>query len=87
MWDGYLDEKREAYNEALAKALGKDWIPLHTSGHCDMNDMRKLFTMLQPKGIIPIHTYRPDEFAKLFGNEWYVIKLRDGEPFSPVKRL
>ena len=85
MWDGYLDEKREAYNEALAKALGKDWIPLHTSGHCDMNDMRKFFTMLQPKGIIPIHTDRPDEFAKLFGDEWHVIRLRDGEPFTPAK--
>ena len=87
MWQGYLDEKKEAYNEKLAMALGKDYKYLHTSGHCDMDSLRNFFALLQPKAIIPIHTDRPDEFAKLFGNEWHVIRLRDGEPFSPVKRL
>ena len=79
MWQGYLDDKKEAYNEKLAKALGKDYKYLHTSGHCDMASLREFFALLQPKAIIPIHTDNPDEFADLFSDEWPVIRLRDGE--------
>lgn len=82
MWKGYIDETRGTYNEMLAKSLGKDYKYLHTSGHCDMNDMRAFFTMLQPKAIIPIHTDNPNRFAEMFGNEWHVIRLHDGETFS-----
>lgn len=82
MWQGYLDDKKEAYNEKLAKALGKDYKYLHTSGHCDMASLRELFALLQPKAIIPIHTDNPDEFADLFCDEWPVIRLRDGEPIE-----
>ena len=79
MWQGYLDEKREAYNEKLAKALGKEYKYLHTSGHCDMDSLRDFFALLQPKAIIPIHTDNPDEFAELFCGEWLVIRLHDGK--------
>lgn len=82
MWQGYLDDKKEAYNEKLAKALDKDYKYLHTSGHCDMASLRELFALLQPKAIIPIHTDNPDEFADLFCDEWPVIRLRDGEPIE-----
>ena len=84
LWKGYLDEKKEAYNEALAKALGKDYIYLHTSGHCDVKSLRKFFSLLKPEAIIPIHTDKPDEFAKLFSKEWNIIRLHDGETFSPT---
>ena len=82
MWKGYLDETKEAYNDMLAKSLGKNYKYLHTSGHCDMNDMRAFFTMLQPKAIIPIHTDNPDGFVEIFGKEWHVVKLHDGDTFS-----
>ena len=79
MWKGYLDEKNEAYNETLAKALGSDYEYLHTSGHCDMKSMREFFRLLQPKAIIPIHTDSPDQFAKEFSDEWSIIRLHDGQ--------
>jgi len=82
MWDGYVNESNDAYNEKLAKSLGEGYLYKHTSGHSDMNGMRRLFGLLSPKAIIPIHTDDPKEFARVFGDEWSVILLKDGETFS-----
>ncbi len=82
MWDGYLKEGTEAYNEALAKALNSDYDYLHTSGHIDVEDLRHIFHLLNPKAIIPIHTNAPEQFAELFGDEWSVVLLNDGESIS-----
>lgn len=78
-WEGYLKEGTEAYNPNLAKSLGKDYLYRHTSGHCDMQSMRKLFSLLHPSEIIPIHTDSPDDFKKLFGHDWNIRLLNDGE--------
>jgi len=83
MWEGYVKEGTEAYNENLAKSLDDVYDYMHTSGHIDMKDMRKFFQQLQPKAIIPIHTDSPDQFANLFCDEWPIIRLYDGQSFSP----
>jgi ribonuclease J len=83
MWNGYLKEG-SAFNPSLAEAVGKDYLYMHTSGHCDMDSIRKLIALVKPKAIIPIHTDRPNDFAELFCNEIPVIRLNDGETFSPV---
>jgi ribonuclease J len=82
MWDGYVKEGTEAYNEKLSNSLDGEFEYLHTSGHVDMKDLRDFFRLLQPKAIIPIHTDNPEQFAKLFGDEWPVIRLYDGQSFS-----
>jgi ribonuclease J len=82
MWEGYVDKSRDAYNEELAKSLGKDYEYMHTSGHCDINSLREVFRMLHPKAIVPIHTDNPEQFAKEFGNEWQVHLLNDGDSIS-----
>ena len=79
MWDGYVKEGTDAYNENLAKSLDGGFEYMHTSGHVDMYDLQKLFRLLQPKAIIPIHTNSPEMFAKQFGNEWQVVRLYDGQ--------
>lgn len=84
MWEGYVKKGQEAYNEKLAASLSDGYTPMHTSGHCDMKSMREFFRLLQPKGIIPIHTDKPEAFAKLFCDEWPIIRLYDGESISPV---
>lgn len=84
MWKGYVDAGNEAYNKNLAAALGTDFELLHTSGHCDMNSMRELFRMLQPKTIIPIHTDNPTRFVELFCDEWPVLLLNDGDSIHPI---
>ena len=82
MWNGYVKEGSDAYNENLAKALDGDYDYLHTSGHIDVSDLRHFFQLLQPKAIIPIHTDKPEEFAKQFSDEWPVVLLNDGESIS-----
>jgi ribonuclease J len=82
-WNGYLKEG-PTFNSALAEAVGKDYLYMHTSGHCDMDSIRKVIALVKPKAIIPIHTERPNDFAELFCNEIPVIRLNDGETFSPV---
>ena len=85
MWNGYVDKTKEAYNEKLAQSLGTDYIELHTSGHIDMSSMHEVLRLLNPKAIIPIHTDNPDAFAKLFGDEWNVVLLKDGESIDCSK--
>ena len=82
MWDGYLKEGTDAYNENLAKSLEDGYDYMHTSGHIDMKDMREFLSILNPKGVIPIHTDNPEQFAKEFGNEWQVHLLNDGDSIS-----
>lgn len=84
MWDGYVNETKDGYNPMLAKPLGKDFVCLHTSGHCDMSSLEALLSELRPKGVIPIHTDNPIAFAKRFNDRWPVILLNDGETFSPA---
>lgn len=81
MWNGYLDKSKATYNPALAKSIGSDYRYLHTSGHCDMNSLSELISLLRPRAIIPIHTDNPQAFADLFGDIWPVILLNDGESF------
>ena len=82
MWDGYVKEGTDAYNENLANSLDGEYDYMHTSGHIDMKDLRRFFRLLQPKAIIPIHTDSPEQFAKLFCDEWSVIRLYDGQSIS-----
>ena len=84
MWEGYIKKGSEAYSEALAEALGEDYLFMHTSGHCDMDRLGKVFELLKPKAIIPIHTDNPEVFATTFGNRWQIIRLCDGESFCPA---
>ena len=69
MWKEYVNESSPAYNKDLAKSLGNVFEHEHTSGHIDMKDMREFLSILNPKGVIPIHTDNPEQFAKEFGNE------------------
>lgn len=50
-----------------------------TSGHCDMDSLSSVISLLNPKAIIPIHTDNPDEFVQHFKNDLSVIRLHDGE--------
>ena len=82
MWKDYVKESSPAYNKDLAKSVGKNFLPMHTSGHIDMKDMREFLSILNPKGVIPIHTDNPEQFAKEFGDEWTVYLLEDGDSIS-----
>lgn len=65
-WDGYLKQERGL---ALLAELQARSIPLdhaHTSGHASIPDLKRLAAAIQPKTLVPIHTYEPEQFPAHF---------------------
>ena len=79
-WDGYLDSRKPAFNEALHAFLKPYPLKhLHTSGHADVQTLRAVIETVKPtRGIIPIHTDAPEAYEKCFGDVAPVVRLRDG---------
>lgn len=79
-WDGYLKQERGL---ALLAELQSRGIPLdhaHTSGHASIPDLKRLAEAIQPKMLVPIHTYEPEQFPAHFqavslknDGEWWDI--------------
>jgi ribonuclease J len=56
---------------------------MHTSGHADLETLKKVFEAVKPKGgIIPIHTEAPEKFQELFHEQFNIILLQDGAVFD-----
>lgn len=85
MWEGYLDESSPTtLNADMKEALSHypGYKSMHTSGHCDIQTLEKLFWQVKPrKGIIPIHTEHPERFETLFGSITPIILIQDGETY------
>jgi len=65
-WDGYLKQERGL---ALIAEFEARAIPLdhaHTSGHASIPDLKRLAEAIQPKMLVPIHTYEPGQFPAHF---------------------
>jgi len=74
MWEGYL-KKDDFYitrNIPLVK--------IHCSGHAYPEDLVRFSNAVKPKYIIPNHTFNPDKYKDLFGEN--VIELQDGQVFN-----
>jgi ribonuclease J len=79
-WSGYLTQPD---NVALRERLDSLRIPMtvvHTSGHASVPDLKRLATAVAPRALVPIHTFRPQDYAGLFENvtiredgEWWTV--------------
>lgn len=78
MWPGYLEQSKPDLQSWCAKN-GIDFEVIHTSGHADAYDLRRLINGINPSRLVPIHTLAaekyPNEGPKL-------IRLSDGEWFT-----
>lgn len=75
-WSGYLNQPEWAIvQDALAKANG-ELIEAHTSGHIFYDDIVNLTRQINPKLVIPVHTFEPEKFHHALAN---VKVLEDGE--------
>lgn len=86
-WLGYLkpefsDDKTVELFERLKS--GYNWVYAHTSGHADLESLKRFAATLAPKRLIPIHTEHKLEFKNHFKN---VIILEDGEKFDLSQNL
>lgn len=71
MWDGYLNPKKDAYNEEWASFFAPyiasgQFVQLHTSGHATPQSIARIIESVKPtKRIYPMHTGNAEEFKKL----------------------
>lgn len=78
-WKGYIRDKKKArafWDFVDANNLNVEYI--HTSGHAVVSDLQRFTKALNPKHLVPIHTFEPDEYPKFFKN---VKTAKNGQPF------
>ncbi len=79
-WEGYWE--RDSYIK-LKEWLERNAIPkisIHTSGHASPGDLKKIVTAINPRKVVPIHTFFPERYGELFQNvevhndgEWWEV--------------
>ncbi len=79
-WEGYWEG--ESFRE-LRLWLKRNNIPkirIHTSGHASLDNLRDFSNAINPKKVVPIHTFFPECYPKLFSNveihkdnEWWEV--------------
>jgi ribonuclease J len=74
MWDGYLQNEKPFWDQNNVPI-----IEIHASGHAYIKDLQEFVKALNPKYIIPNHTFYPEKFEQYFGSNVRIVK--DGEPF------
>jgi len=77
MWEGYLEKtntkKFIKYLSIRKFSLHK----IHTSGHADINTLKKFVKALNPQKIVPIHTFSGNLYKDIFTIP--VVLCKDGE--------
>ena len=74
MWEGYLTDKFRRYCDEKSLIIEQ----VHTSGHATVEDLKTFAKAMQPKTLIPIHTFDASRYPELFDN---VRILDDNEVF------
>jgi len=77
MWEGYLNKPNTGEFMEYLENRGFSVHKIHTSGHADVDTLKRMVEAINPKNIVPIHTFFPGDFVKDFGKR--VILLQDGE--------
>ena len=80
MWEGYLQkESTKKFIEYLKKRKFKIH-KIHTSGHADIESLKRMVNSIKPKKIIPIHTFSANKYQSLF--DFPVQFVNDDEEIS-----
>jgi len=75
MWEGYLTDKFKDFCNEKGITIEQ----VHTSGHATLGDLQDFASAINPKVLIPIHTFEPKKYVELFEN---VKILEDGEELT-----
>jgi len=80
MWEGYLlkPHTRQFIDYLISRGFTMQTI--HTSGHADTQTLKQMVEAMQPKTIVPIHTFGAGLYKSVFTSS--VIELNDGEIMS-----
>ena len=80
MWEGYLQKDYTSKFIDYLKNLNFKIYKIHTSGHADISSLQKLVNAINPKNIIPIHTFEGDSYHKYFNST--ITQCKDEEEIS-----
>jgi ribonuclease J len=73
LWEGYLDDVKPFWENHRVPI-----VQVHTSGHAYVEELQSFVKAVKPKHIIPNHTFYPEKYLELFGNN--VMLLKDKQP-------
>ncbi len=76
MWEGYLTDKFKDY----CGQKGVDIELIHTNGHATIEDLKDFAKTLNPKTLVPIHTFSSESYPEFFEN----VKILDDKEVLEV---
>ena len=79
LWEGYLQDDSMQKMMRFIKKKNMKFYQVHTSGHAEIDTLKKVVNKLKPGKIIPIHTFHPDKYSGLFNRK--IEQVSDGEVF------
>ena len=65
-WSGYLDQPEWQPVKAELARTGGDLIEAHTSGHILKKDIETFVRQVEPRAVVPVHTFAAPQFQTLF---------------------
>lgn len=77
MWKGYLDRDNTANFISYFKNLNFRIYIIHTSGHAGIDALQKIVQAINPKNIVPIHTFESDSYKNFFSTK--IVQCNDGD--------
>ena len=80
LWEGYLQDYSMQKMMRFIKKKNMKFYQVHTSGHAEINTLKKVVKKLKPGKIVPIHTFHPDKYGGLFSRK--IEQVSDGEVFE-----
>lgn len=72
MWERYFADVKEFWEKNDVPVLH-----VHCSGHAYIDDLKIFVRAMEPEFVIPIHTFFPEKYPELFGDNVRIVK--DGE--------
>ena len=80
LWEGYLQDYSMQKMMKFIKRKKMKFYQVHTSGHAEIDTLKKVVKKLKPGKIVPIHTFHPDKYGGLFSRK--IEQVSDGEVFG-----
>lgn len=80
LWEGYLQDDSMKKMMGFIEKKNMKFYQVHTSGHAEIDTLKKVVNKLKPGKIVPIHTFHPDKYSGLFKQK--IEQVSDGEVFE-----
>jgi ribonuclease J len=77
MWEGYKAKPDTKKFLDFFQSRGFKMLDIHTSGHADIKTLKTMVNAIQPKTIVPIHTFNGVDYKTLF--QYPIHLASDGE--------